>query len=153
MLYMVPITEARQFEEVAFNNLPKPFHCMALRGSFFLQIPSTLQTWVIASCMVTQERCFYLFSWYNYHQGEDNFYSWGNTGSRSKTISHDNLPVAVSSVLWICTAKSVKYTGSTVMWYNTSKMQSQRTVTIYAAICPLVNYAARWLWWNERTTW
>lgn len=75
MLYMLCITGARQFEEVAFNNLPKAFHCMALGGSLFLQIPSTLQMWVLASCMVTQERCFYLLSWYNYHQGEDDFYS------------------------------------------------------------------------------
>lgn len=52
MLYMLrtfPNTGAKQFEEVAFKNFPKAFHCIVLARSFFLLIPYTLQVQVLAS--------------------------------------------------------------------------------------------------------
>lgn len=46
------------------------------------------------------------------------FYTWGNRAPGSKTASHDNLSVSVSSVLWIDVVKSVKCTGQTISQHN-----------------------------------
>lgn len=48
-LNMFPSTGAKQFEEVAFKNFPKAFHCIVLARAFFLLIPYTLQVQVLAS--------------------------------------------------------------------------------------------------------